>query len=89
VVAAVRERFARADGRARRQLVFHIHAVRYRRGGRLAYQQNDWPAAAVRHAVSRHRTPERRSVLCHRMVLTSGILYQVIRLYSLLLKMYF
>jgi len=77
VVTAVRERVVGADGRARRQSVVHIHAVRDRRGGRQDHLRDRGPAPAVRHAVGRHRAPERRPVHRHRMVLPTGILHQV------------
>jgi len=80
VVTAVRERVAEADDRARRQSVVHIHAVRDRHGGRQAHLRDRGSATQIRHAVGRHRTPERRSVHRHRMVLSSGILHQVIEL---------
>lgn len=73
VVPVARQRGTRADGRARRQPVLRVRAVRGRRGGRPSGGCGGRPAAALRHDVGRNRAAERRVVQRHRMVRPTGV----------------
>lgn len=80
VVPAVREHHPGPDGRARRQRVFRVLAVRDQYGRRSGRGRGLRPAFAVGHDGGRHRSPELRPVHRHRRLVRRTGLHHAVRI---------